>query len=265
MKTQLEHRTFNNGRIRILGGGEAFTLLELLVVMAAIGILASLATPVFTKTTASGRSVVCANNLRQLQSGWQLYADDNEDRLVHNVAAQDTGDLVSRSFPGSWVTGTAKTDLTTHNLEAGSLFPFVNSCAVYHCPADRSTVTNQPSTIRFRSYSLSGSLGGLATFHPAIRASDLDKSGRANVFAFVDENESSIDDGLFGLGANPDYHWLNLPSTRHGRWTNLSFTDGHVASQRWRAPKIFFLYNQQAADSGDLQDLRDLQRGLPVP
>jgi prepilin-type processing-associated H-X9-DG protein len=213
----------------------------------------------------AGRNVVCANNLRQLQSGWQLYADDNGDQLAHNVAAQGTGDLVSRSFPGSWVTGSAKTDVNTHNLEAGSLFPFINSSAVYHCPADQSTVVNQASTLRFRSYSLSGGLGGIAIFHPVTRAWELDRSGRANVFAFVDENETSIDDGLFGLGANPNYHWLNLPSTRHGCWTNLSFTDGHVASQRWRAPKIFFIYNQRAASSEDLQDLRDLQRGLPVP
>jgi prepilin-type processing-associated H-X9-DG protein len=121
------------------------------------------------------------------------------------------------------------------------------------------------STLRFRSYSLSGSLGGIAMFHPVTSASELDKSGRANVFAFLDENERSIDDGLFGLGAKPDHNWLNLPSTRHGRWTNLSFTDGHVTSIKWKAPKFFVWYNQPAASGEDLQDLRDLQRGLPLP
>src|SRR5262249_47688740 len=115
----------SNEHIRTPGDHEAFTLLELLVVLATICVLASLSTPVLTRAVSSGRNAVCANNLRKLQFGWQLYADENGDRLAPNVAAQQTGDHVSRSFPGSWVTGSVKTDLNTDNLEAGSLFPFV--------------------------------------------------------------------------------------------------------------------------------------------
>jgi prepilin-type N-terminal cleavage/methylation domain-containing protein len=52
-KAERRHETLNEPRIRAPIGREAFTLLELLVVVATICVLASLATPVLTKTIAS--------------------------------------------------------------------------------------------------------------------------------------------------------------------------------------------------------------------
>lgn len=59
----------------------AFTLLELLVVVAIIGILAALLLPAITHARATARRTTCISNLRQVTMAIRLYADDHSDRL----------------------------------------------------------------------------------------------------------------------------------------------------------------------------------------
>jgi prepilin-type N-terminal cleavage/methylation domain-containing protein/prepilin-type processing-associated H-X9-DG protein len=59
----------------------AFTLVELLVAIAIIGLLAALFLPVLGRAKEEGRGAACLSNLHQIGIALQLYVDDNANRL----------------------------------------------------------------------------------------------------------------------------------------------------------------------------------------
>jgi prepilin-type N-terminal cleavage/methylation domain-containing protein len=59
----------------------AFTIVELLVVIAVIAILAAILLPVLSEAKARAQRTVCLNNLRQINLGIHVYADDHGDVL----------------------------------------------------------------------------------------------------------------------------------------------------------------------------------------
>src|SRR5674476_1664899 len=115
------------------GKKNGFTLTELLVVIAVIAILAVLL-PALSKSKSRTQTIACLNNVRQLSTCWQLYTGDNNDLLVpnDNIAGGATGP--------SWCQGTGILETNTTVIESGLLFAYNRSTALYHCPADVSTV-----------------------------------------------------------------------------------------------------------------------------
>ncbi len=55
----------------------AFTLVELLVVIAVIALLAALSFPALMRSRTAARATVCTSNLRQVVLATQLYWDDH--------------------------------------------------------------------------------------------------------------------------------------------------------------------------------------------
>jgi prepilin-type N-terminal cleavage/methylation domain-containing protein len=62
----------------------AFTLIEVLVVIAVIAILAAMLLPVLSSAQARARRTTCMNNLKQINLGIRLYADENGDVLPNS-------------------------------------------------------------------------------------------------------------------------------------------------------------------------------------
>ena len=244
-----------------------FTLVELLVVIAVIAILAGLLLPALSKAKARAYTIVCLNNMKQLQLAWHLYADDYNDRLAGNWGPGGDG-----SSPGSpsWVSGAMTYETvpwfifpysdSTNTLFLvpggfGSIGPYAKSPAIYKCPADKSWIRIDGQAYpRVRSVSMNwwmdgrddGSFGSFGHFGPAPqfyvfnKMTDIKTPGPSQAFVFVDEHEDSItlcnfmiDPGLVW----PDTGWINLPASRHGGAGTFSFADGHAEIKKWRDPR----------------------------
>lgn len=60
-----------------------FTLIELLVVIAVIAVLMAILMPALHRAREQGQRAACLSNLKQLTVAWVLYADENDDKIVH--------------------------------------------------------------------------------------------------------------------------------------------------------------------------------------
>jgi prepilin-type N-terminal cleavage/methylation domain-containing protein len=67
-----------------------FTLVEIMIVVAIIGLLAAIAVPSFLNARTKSISNACVNNLRQISGAKDEYALDN-----NNATPADWGDLVT--------------------------------------------------------------------------------------------------------------------------------------------------------------------------
>ena len=237
-----------------------FTLVELLTVMAIIAVLSGLLLPALSQARERARAIGCLNNTRQLLVAWQLYADDNGERLPYNLG------MAGSSFRSdlNWVNDVMTWDLSSDNtnpatLTQASLGPLVGgNTAVYHCPSDQALSSIQLAagwTARIRSYSMNAMVGDAGTF--STNGFNVNNPGYTQffkstqiphptqIFVFLDEHPDSINDGYFldqappnagtynGVSTPHDANWTHLPASYHNRATSFSFADGHSELHRW--------------------------------
>jgi len=99
----------------------AFTMIELLLVIAILAILAGMLLPVISRTKEAARSAACLGNLHQIGIALQIYVQDNQNRLPvafdrsTNAAAPSNGPAINQ-------------DLAVQTA---------NSSNIFLCPADR--------------------------------------------------------------------------------------------------------------------------------
>jgi prepilin-type N-terminal cleavage/methylation domain-containing protein/prepilin-type processing-associated H-X9-DG protein len=261
-----------------LSNSAGFTLIELLVVIAIIAILAAMLLPALSRAKDKAKTVGCLNNLKQLDVCFHLYAVDNQDVLPPNdsVMSMSSGTIASGI---SWCPDHPRTDTNTVDLESGVLFQYNRSVAIYHCPADRSTIDSgagqNPGQLRNRSYNMSQSVNGYPEYAdpqgiiallPAWKKfAQIQKPVPSQLFVFVDEHPDTLLDAQFGnpvgIPELPQDIWFDMPADRHGQGGCFAFADGHVERWRWQTPKIF-QYLGQPPVGQEMIDYRRVQNAM---
>lgn len=95
-----------------------FTLIEILVVIAIIGILAAILMPVFASVREKGRQTVCMSNLNQIGKAFVMYTQDYDEQT-----------------PTNWVqAGSLSPSLSSDQAWPLMLYPYVKNLEVFDCP-----------------------------------------------------------------------------------------------------------------------------------
>lgn len=200
----------------------AFTLVELLVVVAIIAILAALLLPALAKAKARAKAINCVNNLRQIGMGFVLYGQDNDDEIV-------LVGLGKPSSPGAWFPG----DVT---YWPDLLRPYMSTSNSVACP-----MVAKGFGIGFNHVEIGGWIGNPDKLSSIKRPSDTvpfaDTGWIANPAEADPDRWTEIKDRESIVYRTPNNHGYydiipTRPINRHGSRSNMGFADGHAAATR---------------------------------
>lgn len=192
---------------------QAFTLIEMLLVVAIISLLISMLLPALKFSRSASQQTVCQSNQRLLLAGYQQYARDNNRLLV----GSNTGD--AHDWMGN---GNTQASITT-----GQLWNYTRTFDVYRCP-------NQVYPWYLNSYSINGRLNGeqhadgiSSKRHWTSNMVD----SKQMVFMEEDDHRGwNVNSFILGLSTN---RFIDLPAANHSGGDNLGFLDGHVEYWAW--------------------------------
>ena len=256
----------------------AFTLSELLVVVAIIGILAALFMPALSATKERARRASCLNNLRQIGLGMAAYAGDNKDSVVPLRIGEDGTEVpcaLNFSEGESLKAAAAGLDLNT------------NGSSIWCCPGRPDSIgklpyydataaapgPDLPAGQWVLGYEYMGGMTNWATPAGDFPANSPIKLGASKPYWVLaaDEMVRDQDLGWGGVAGTPLYAWDDTPPHRSSRAKspaggNEVLADG---SARWvqfqslcllhqyqgyTGVRQFFWYQDQSDFSPDLNE-----------
>ncbi len=182
-----------------------FTLIELLVVIAIIAILAAILFPVFARAREKARQTSCLSNIKQLDLGVQMYAQDY-DEFLPCVQHRTT----------TWLWG----------YWYQVIQPYVKNDQIVRCPSEPASYPGYGWNYPHAGYRLD--------LNQQVHMAKIGKP--AEMMLFGDSNPGSYRNYLYCA-----IHWpvppgirdaTNVVATRHNEGANFGFADGHAKWMR---------------------------------
>jgi prepilin-type processing-associated H-X9-DG protein/prepilin-type N-terminal cleavage/methylation domain-containing protein len=225
------------------GACSAFTLIELLAVLAVVSLLAALLLPSLARAKGKAQSVSCLSNLKQLGAAFLLYCDENEDVFPTGAPASALG-----VQPEDWIWWQVQTGPAVRPAmrdgHGSAISPYLGgyNSRFFRCPADKDALAREmtwkqnPSKEQYTySYSLNAhSMQGMASYLSKDRSriflNKLSAVVNPSHKIMLAEEKGSPNDGP-GSAFIDDGRWqpLGYPLTmRHAGKANVTFADGHV-------------------------------------
>ncbi len=252
-------------RFKAFTKGPGFTLIELLVVIAIIAVLAAMLLPALAAAKSKAYQAQCVSNVKQLQTGWIMYAGDNHDYAMPNSPSTAVGQSWVGAYTEAWTAQDANTNQLIY--ATNMMAPYMTGqLGVYRCPADNIPSDNGQ---RIRTYSMQSKVGTTVAFNNEIYAKSYLKTtdvtinpGPSDLIVFLEENMYTLQDGYLevdndfsptaGTFAGPAIY-PDLPGSYHKWNCGMSFSDGHSEMHKWvnAALKVPVVYGSHTA-SGNI-------------
>lgn len=232
-----------DGGKRAVGSG-AFTLVELLVVIAVIAILAGMLLPALARGKTAAWRTDCSGHLRQLEVAARLYWDDNGGNCFPSSYGTKGATNNGQSYWFGWLSNSGTEGQRAYDLSAGALYPYLESSAVRLCPALGSALLQFKLKAEGAVYAF-GYNSFVAPSNAQIVASISRVLQPTDTALFADAAQVN-DFQAPASHSNPmieEWYWLDNPTNypsasyyphghfRHLQKANVAFCDGHVGME----------------------------------